>query len=91
MTLLEFLVLLVVAGICGSVGQAIAGRSKSGCIVSIAVGFIGAIFGRWMAGTLGLPEFFVVDVGGQPFPIIWTIIGSTLFVAVIAMVAGKRA
>ncbi len=42
MTLLEFLLLLVIAGICGSVGQAIGGSSRGGCLVSIALGFIGA-------------------------------------------------
>jgi uncharacterized membrane protein YeaQ/YmgE (transglycosylase-associated protein family) len=45
MSIWEFLVLLVVAGICGALGQAIAGVSRGGCIVSIALGFIGALIG----------------------------------------------
>lgn len=39
MTLLDLLILLLVAGICGALGQAIAGYSRGGCLVSIALGF----------------------------------------------------
>ena len=85
MTLLSFILLLVVAGICGAIGQAIAGFSRGGCLASIALGFIGALFGMWLAGALGLGEIFAVDIGGQTFPIIWSIIGAALFVAVISL------
>ena len=85
MTLLSFLVLLVVAGICGSIGQAIAGFSRGGCLASIALGFIGALLGMWVAGALGLSEVCAVNIGGQTFPIIWSIIGSALFVAIISL------
>jgi len=40
MTLLDVLILLLIAGICGSLGQAIAGYSRGGCLVSIALGFV---------------------------------------------------
>ena len=52
MTLLSFLLLLVIAGICGAIGQAIAGV-QGGLLVTIAVGFIGALLGIWLAGALG--------------------------------------
>lgn len=84
MTLTSFLVLLLVAGVCGSIGRAIAGYSHGGCFVSIALGFIGALVGVWLAGLLHLPDLFVVDIGREHFPIIWSIIGSALFVAVIS-------
>jgi uncharacterized membrane protein YeaQ/YmgE (transglycosylase-associated protein family) len=90
MTLLELLLLLLVAGICGSIGQAIAGFSRGGCLASIALGFIGALVGMWLAGLLGLPELFNVDVGGRSFPVIWSIAGSALFVAVISLFARRR-
>ena len=85
MTLMSLLILLLVAGICGSIGQAIAGFSRGGCLVSIALGFIGALLGMWIAGRLGLPELFAVNIGGESFPIIWSIIGSAVFVAVISL------
>ena len=91
MTLLDLLILLLIAGICGSVGQAISGYSRGGCLVGIALGFIGALIGLWLARQLGLPELFTVDIGGTRFPIIWSIIGSALFVAVISFISRSRA
>lgn len=85
MTILSLLVLLIVAGICGAVGQAIAGYSLGGFLVSIGVGFIGALLGVWLSASLGLPEMFALNIGGQNFPIVWAILGSSLFVALIAL------
>ena len=80
MTLLDLLILLIVAGLCGALGQAITGFSRGGCLVSIALGFIGALIGMWLARTMGLPELFAVRIGTTNFPIVWSIIGSALFV-----------
>jgi uncharacterized membrane protein YeaQ/YmgE (transglycosylase-associated protein family) len=90
MTLVDFLILLLVAGLCGSLGQAISGYSRGGCLVSIALGFIGAIIGMWLASALKLPELLPVRIGGRSFPIIWSIIGSALFVAVISLLTRRR-
>jgi len=91
MTLLNLIVLLIVAGICGSLGQAISGYSHGGCLVSIALGFVGALVGMWLARALHLPELFAVQIGSTSFPIIWSIIGSALFVAVITLLTRRRA
>jgi len=90
MSLIEFLVLLLVAGLCGAIGQAISGFSRGGCLVSIALGLIGALVGLWLARALGLPELFVVNIGGRGFPIIWSIVGAALFVAVIGLLTRRR-
>jgi uncharacterized membrane protein YeaQ/YmgE (transglycosylase-associated protein family) len=90
MTLTQFLILLLVAGICGSIGQAIAGYSRGGCLVAIALGFIGALMGTYLAHALGLPDLFRVHIGGESFPIIWSIIGSALFVAIISLITRRR-
>ena len=90
MTFLEFLLLLFIAGVCGSIGQAIAGYSRGGCVVSIVLGFIGALLGTWLSGQLGLPELFNVNVGGNTFPIIWSIIGSVIFVVIVGLFTKKR-
>ncbi|HEX8456990.1 MAG TPA: GlsB/YeaQ/YmgE family stress response membrane protein [Pyrinomonadaceae bacterium] len=92
MTLIDLLILLLVAGVCGALGQAISGFSRGGCLVSIALGFIGALIGMWLARQLGLPELLMIPVGGKSFPVVWSIIGSALFVAVISLIArGRRA
>lgn len=90
MTLIDLLILLLVAGICGSLGQAIAGYSRGGCLVSIALGFVGALIGMWLARMMGLPELIPVNIGGTSFPIVWSIIGSALFVAIIALITRSR-
>ena len=83
MTFLEFLVLLLVAGICGALAQAIAGYSHGGCLVTIVLGFIGALLGTWLARVSGLPDLFSIRVGDQAFPIVWSIIGGALFAALL--------
>jgi uncharacterized membrane protein YeaQ/YmgE (transglycosylase-associated protein family) len=90
MTLLGLLLLLLIAAICGAIGQAIVGYSHGGCLVSTAVGLIGALLGFWLARLLDLPFLFVLNIGGEQFPVIWAIIGSTLFVAIISFLAGGR-
>ena len=90
MTITDVIILLIVAGICGSIGRAISGYSHGGCLVSIALGFIGALIGVWIQRRLGLPELFPVRIGTTTFPIIWSIIGSALFVAVLSLLARRR-
>lgn len=90
MTIVAFVILLLIAGVCGAIGQAIAGFSRGGILVSIAIGFIGALLGVWMSSALGLREMFAFKIGGQSFPIIWSIIGSALFVAVIGLITSRR-
>lgn len=86
MTLTELLILLLVAALCGALGQALVGYSVGGCLVSIVVGLIGAYVGTWAARSLGLPEAFAVDVGGKQFPILWSIIGSAIFSAALGLI-----
>jgi len=67
MTLIGFLVLLLIAAICGSIGQALAGYDLGGCLVSIVVGFIGAYIGLWIAGKFNLPQIFTITIEGAAF------------------------
>ena len=88
--LIQLLVLLLIAGVCGALGQAIVGYSRGGCLVAIALGFIGALLGRYIAAALNLPEIFAIPVAGMNFPIIWSIIGATVFVAIISLISRRR-
>ncbi len=90
MGIIEFLLLLLIAGVCGAIGQSIAGYSRGGCVVSIVVGFIGALLGTWMSSALGLPEWFTIQVGGSSFPIIWSIIGSVVFVVIVSLLSRPK-
>src|SRR4051812_10704262 len=92
MTILEFLLMLLIAGICGGIGQALVGFSRGGCLGSIGLGFIGALLGTWVARQFGLPEMMAINIGGHSFPIVWSIVGALLFAALLALVsrAGRR-
>ena len=85
MTLFGFLILLLIAAICGGIGQSLAGYDLGGCLVSIIVGFIGAYIGLWLSGKMGLPDFFTINVEGKPFPVIWAVIGSAIFTFIVAL------
>jgi len=91
MGVLDFIFLLIVAGICGSLGQAISGYSRGGCLVSVALGFIGALVGVALARLLNLPELLAIRFGATTFPVIWSIIGAALFVGVLGLMARRRA
>ena len=86
---MQLLVLLIIAGLCGAIGQAIAGSYRGGLLAAIALGFIGAILGGFLARRAGLPDFFVLHMGNVHLPIIWSIIGSALFVAVLGLLSRR--
>lgn len=90
MGVVDFLILLVIAGICGSIAQAIVGFSRGGCLASIAVGFIGALIGPWIAREMNLPELFTINIGGTAFPVVWAIIGAAIFTALISLLTPRR-
>src|SRR5690349_6084649 len=90
LTITGLLVLLLIAGICGAIGRSIGGGTGGGFLVSIAVGFIGALLGTVIAHYFRLPELLVVTVDNKPFPILWSIIGAALFVALVHLISGPR-
>lgn len=81
MTLLEFIVYLVIAGVCGAIARAFVGGTGGGFIISILLGFLGAFVGTWLARVLHLPVLVLVSIGGHPFPIVWSVIGGMILAA----------
>ena len=90
MTLTGLILLIIIAAVCGAIGKAIAGGARGGLIVSTVLGFIGALLGPWVAAQLKLPEPFVIHLSGHPYPVLWSIIGAALFVAIIHLISGRR-
>jgi uncharacterized membrane protein YeaQ/YmgE (transglycosylase-associated protein family) len=90
MTIVQFLVLLLIAAVCGAIGQALAGYSLGGCLVSAVVGFVGAFLGLWLARQLGLPEVLVIRVGGETFPVLWSIVGSAILALILSLSSRRR-
>ena len=88
MTLIEFLLLLLLAAIIGVLGETLAGFSAGGLLVSIIVGFAGALLGRWLAGELGLPGILTISIDGRAFPVIWSIVGAAILRLVLGALRG---
>ena len=88
-TLPGLVLLIVIAAVCGAIGKAIAGGARGGLVVSTALGLIGALFGPWLATRLGLSEPLVLQISGHPFPVLWSIIGAALFVAIIHLISRR--
>jgi uncharacterized membrane protein YeaQ/YmgE (transglycosylase-associated protein family) len=88
----ELLLYIIVAGICGSIAKALTGYSPGGCLVSVVVGFIGALIGGKLSQLANLPKPYSIGVGDRELPILWAIIGGTVFLAVLGLVTrgGKR-
>ncbi len=90
MTILQILLLVIVAAVCGAIGQSLAGYSLGGCLVSAVVGFLGALLGLWLARELRLPEVLTVHIGSETFPILWSIVGSALLAIGIGLLTRRR-
>lgn len=93
--LVELLILLVIAGICGVVAEWIVGFSPGGFVVSIVVGLVGAYLGSWLAGQLGFPAVLPVssfglssNIGLLNFDIVWSILGAIVLLLIISLVRG---
>lgn len=91
MTFVDYLLLLSIAALCASLAMVLAGPSRGGCLVSVAIGFAGAALGVWIATATALPPILVADLGGGNFPIFWAILGSALLVSGLRMTSGVRA
>ncbi len=81
---------IVIAAICGAIGKAIAGDARGGLVVSIVLGFVGALLGPWIAHQLKLPEPLTITIGDHPFGILWAIIGAAVLVAAIHLFSRRR-
>ena len=84
------LVLIVIAFLCGAIGRGIGGGTRGGLITSVVIGFIGALLGPWIAHQLKLAEPLMLHIQGHSFPVLWSIIGAALFVAIIHLISRRR-
>lgn len=90
MTFTGFLIFLIIAAICGAIGQAISGYSLGGCFASIIIGFIGAWLGPLIADHFDFPLFYTFSIQGKEIPIVWAIIGSALFSLFLGIFTKRR-
>ena len=86
----SLIILLIVGGLVGLIAQRLAGYSRGGCLMSIALGFIGALIGSWAVKQFGLPEIYVLKIAHTSIPIVWAIIGATVLVALLGLLKRRR-
>ena len=86
----SLIVLLIVAGVAGAIGQFLAGYSPGGFLVSIGLGFIGAFLGTWVARQFRLPAIYTLQIGHTIFPLAWAIIGAAVLVAILGLLNRRR-
>lgn len=88
--MVDILISLLIAGIAGSIARSLSGFSRGGCVISIIVGFIGAMIGSWLSRELQLPDPFVLHIRGNNYYILWTIIGAVIFTAVLSLITPDK-
>jgi uncharacterized membrane protein YeaQ/YmgE (transglycosylase-associated protein family) len=88
--MIDILISLIIAGIAGSIARSLSGFSRGGCIISIVVGFIGAIIGTWLARELQFPDPFSIVIRGTKYNILWTIIGAVIFTALLSLITPDK-
>jgi uncharacterized membrane protein YeaQ/YmgE (transglycosylase-associated protein family) len=86
----SLIILLIVGGLVGVVGQRLAGYSRGGILTSIAIGFIGALIGSWAVRQFNLPEIYDLRIAHTSLPIVWAIIGAAVFVAGLGLLTRRR-
>jgi uncharacterized membrane protein YeaQ/YmgE (transglycosylase-associated protein family) len=89
-SLVEIIVWLIVAAICGAIGEALVGYSPGGLLASIGIGLVGAFLGSWLARALGFPALLTFTFGDVAIELVWTIIGAALLVGIVALIRRPR-
>jgi uncharacterized membrane protein YeaQ/YmgE (transglycosylase-associated protein family) len=88
--MIDILISLIIAGIAGAIARSLSGFSRGGCVISIVVGFIGAMIGTWLAREMQLPDPFVLKIRGTSYNLLWTIIGAVIFTAVLSLITPDK-
>ena len=85
-TLPGIVVTILIAALIGALAQLLVGYTRGGCLMSLLVGLVGALLGSWIASLLRMPPLLVF--GGVD--VIWTLIGSAVFILILSLVMGGR-
>ena len=86
MGVLDFVILLVIAGVCGFLATQLMGARRVNIVVMVALGFAGALVGKLIYGYFHLPPIWVLWIGGNPFPVVWAVIGAAVVVGLFTFI-----
>lgn len=84
MDFLQFLIVIVITGICGAIAEWIIGYKPGGILISIIIGIVGAAIGSWINIIVPLTiPLTIIAIGTIKINLIWTILGSlTLLITI---------
>ena len=90
MSLLDFIIMFIIAAITGSIARSLIGYDRGGCILSAIVGFIGALIGTWLGRAYGLPKIWAPEIRGIEYPIIWSVLGAVIFTIILNLLSPRK-
>jgi len=84
--------LVLVAGCVALVQQVLRLRwSRRGFLLGSALALVGALAGSLFDRGLQLPDLLQLRVDGEPFPLVWSLIGGALFATAIERIGRQPA
>jgi len=86
MTLVGLVLLILIGAVCGAIAEGLVGAHLGGAFTAVAIGFLGAVLGTWLAVQLRLPSLLVVIVDCQHIEIAWAILGAVLIVLLLSLI-----
>ncbi len=85
---IDIILSVLVAVVCGTLGELT--YSRAGWIINVSIAFLGALAGMAVARSFNAPTIYNITAQGSEFPIIYSLIGSVLFVAAIGFFIRPR-
>jgi uncharacterized membrane protein YeaQ/YmgE (transglycosylase-associated protein family) len=86
--LLQLLILLIIAGLCGAIAEWIVGFSPGDLLVTIINGVVGAYVGSWVGSLIPIDLPLRVAVGTISFNLIWAVLGSIVLLLLLRTLRG---
>lgn len=83
----ELLVYLLIGAVCAKIGHFIFRYSQAVFILSIIIGFLGAMLGVWISTKFDLAELYTISIAGNPFPLSWSIFSSAICITVLGIMS----
>lgn len=86
-TVAEFVVIVIIAGICGGLARALFGLDNRNGLLSIVIGIAGGYLGMYvMHDLIGMPVMVPLPVGTRIIPVVEILIGATLLTMVASII-----
>lgn len=89
-TVAEFVIILVISGVCGGLARAIFDLGTDNFFLSIIIGLAGGYLGMYLVNNYALPVIFVLPIGSKLVPVVWILIGALLLTFVASLIESLR-